>query len=420
MQKGKKKSALSSGRALIYVFVIVILLGVGFVFNDLTKGIKHTKSVVSEDTKIDSILKAYSEKVVTLKNTDLYILNNGNYKIIGSIIADTNLFLESIEPSLKDNYFKIKNTEYFVEHHDVSPVDVINIDKHYKNYLPANKDIVTNDKFSLYLNEKVIISIDNAHSFSVIMLGNDEYFVEFNDMLMSIKKDDVKESKDNHTNSELEATKIAVLNYHFFNDAAVETCNEIICLEKKNFEAQLKYLKDNGFYTVTMNDFNLWMDKKIRLPKKSVLITVDDGAMGTDTHLIELLEKYDMKATLFLITAWWPKTKYESPNLEIHSHGYDIHTAGTCGQKYKALCMNKDALVSDFNKSKTLLDNHIAFCYPFYAYNSNVLVAVKEAGFKLAFVGGDRKATQNDDKYMIPRFIIYKWTGVSDIKNMVN
>ena len=420
MRKGKNKSSLASWRVLIYGFVVVILLGVGFVFKYLNDDIKHTKSTVKSETKIDTILQAYSEKVITLKNTVLYILDSKSYKAIGEIQAGTNLFLEIIEPTLKDNYFKIKGTEYYVEHHDVEPIEDIQVDRHYKNYLPMNKNIVTNDQFSLYLNDKLAMGVSSSSLFSVIMFGDDEYFVEFNDQLMIIKKDDVKEVKDSNESSLAEAKNIAVLNYHFFNDGTKEVCNEMICLEKKDFEAQLKYLKDNGFYTVTMNDFNLWMDKKIRLPKKSVLLTVDDGAMGTDTHLIELLEKYDMKATLFLITAWWPKEKYASPNLEIHSHGYDIHTAGTCGEKYKALCMSKDDLVSDFNKSKTLLDDHTAFCYPFYAYNSKVLEALKETGFKLAFVGGDRKATQNDDKHKIPRFVIYRWTGVNDIKNMVN
>ena len=149
----------------------------------------------------------------------------------------------------------------------------------------------------------------------------------------------------NNKKEQVAATNIGVLNYHFFYDKQKENCNEIICLEKSKFEEHLKYLKDNNFYTATMNDMALWMEKKIKLPKKTTVITVDDGALGTNTHLIELLEKYDMHGTLFLITAWWPKENYLSPNLEIQSHGYDIHTNGG------AVTRSRDVILADVKKS---------------------------------------------------------------------
>ena len=219
------------------------------------------------------------------------------------------------------------------------------------------------------------------------------------------------------------AVSIAVLNYHFFYDSNTQTCNESICLEKKVFESHLKYLKDNNFYTITMAELDLWMDKKIELPKKSVLITVDDGAMGTDTHLIELLENYDMKATLFLITAWWSKDKYKSSNLEIQSHGHDIHIENYCkgvSRGAKGLCLSEEELVKDFNKSRDKLDNPIAFCYPFYLSNQNMRNALEKTDFKLAFVGGNVKMTRSSNRMSIPRYVVYNYTTANNIANMVN
>ena len=41
---------------------------------------------------------------------------------------------------------------------------------------------------------------------------------------------------------------IAVINYHFFYDAAKgESCNESICLEASKFREHLQWLKDNGY-----------------------------------------------------------------------------------------------------------------------------------------------------------------------------
>lgn len=208
--------------------------------------------------------------------------------------------------------------------------------------------------------------------------------------------------------------KIPVLNYHFFYDPTIgEACNENICLTTQKFEEQLQYLKENGYYTLTMEEFRDWMYGKIEVPQKSVLITVDDGAFGTGkhngNHLITLLEKYDMHATLFLITGWWSIENYRSPNLDIESHTYDMHTSGLCPNQTNGaqmLCSSYDHVMNDLKKSIEITQSTKAFCFPFYAYNSTAIQQVKEAGFELAFIGGSYKASRNVDKYHIPRYPI--------------
>lgn len=216
------------------------------------------------------------------------------------------------------------------------------------------------------------------------------------------------------------ATQIPVINYHFFYDGATQQCTESICLDIKKFEEQLQYLKENGYKTLTMSEFRDWMYGKIELPKKSILLTIDDGALGTNTHLPELLEKYEMHATLFLITSWWPKENYQKSNyLEIESHSYDLHWENYCDQNYKGLCLSKEELKQDLQKSIDLLGTNQAFCYPFYAYNNTLIEAVKEVGFDLAFAGGNQKATRRSDKYRVPRYVIYKNTSLEAFIRMI-
>lgn len=217
---------------------------------------------------------------------------------------------------------------------------------------------------------------------------------------------------------------IAVLNYHFFYDPNIgESCNENICLETDAFRRQLDYLKDNGYKTLTIDEFSKWMYNEISLPEKSVLITIDDGAMGTSkingNKLIPILEEYKMNATLFLITAWWDKSNYESKYLDVESHGDDIHITGDCGNK-KIHCLNKEQLLNDFTISKQKLGTNTAFCYPFYSYNNTAIEAIKETGFKIAFAGGSRKALQSDNKYLIPRYPIHKNTSFEKFVEIVS
>jgi len=216
---------------------------------------------------------------------------------------------------------------------------------------------------------------------------------------------------------------VAVLNYHFFYDSNTEQCNETICISNDNFRKQLSYLKENGYKALTISEFNDWMDGKIDVPSKSVLITIDDGAAGTFNHLPQILNEYQMHATLFLISGWWPVSRYQSsPYLEIQSHGHNLHDSNYCdgnGCGYKTLKLSKEELISDMKTSISTIGSGIAFCYPFYQTNSNLVQAVKDSGFKLGFVGGNKKATRSNNKYYIPRYVIYKNTSLESFKRMV-
>jgi hypothetical protein len=218
--------------------------------------------------------------------------------------------------------------------------------------------------------------------------------------------------------------KIAVLNYHFFYDSTQgESCGEIICLDTVKFRQQLDYLRDNGFKTLTMNEFYRWMYGEIDLPEKSVLLTIDDGALGTGKQngnkLIPILEEYDMHATLFLIAGWWDIENYRSKNLDIQSHTYDMHNYGTCG-KGQLICASYEEAKADLQKSIDVIKDNTAFCYPFYNYSDTAIKAVKDVGFKLAFESGNVKATRNHDKFKVPRYSILSDTTLEEFKRKVN
>ena len=205
---------------------------------------------------------------------------------------------------------------------------------------------------------------------------------------------------------------VAVLNYHFFY-GGTSSCG-INCININKFEEQLKYLKENGYKALSMDEFTKWMYGEINVPEKSVLITIDDGAQGTGKQngnlLIPMLEKYQTHATLFLITGWWSINNYKSNYLDVESHTNDMHNENQCQgvqRGAKMLCLPYEDVVKDLKKSIEITGSNKAFCFPFYVYNEQSVNAVKEAGFKLGFVGGNYKATRSSNKYLIPRFHIY-------------
>ncbi len=52
-----------------------------------------------------------------------------------------------------------------------------------------------------------------------------------------------------------------------------------------------------------MNELEMYIDQKIQLPQKSVVITFDDGTRADVAK--KYVDEYKINATLFLITSWF-------------------------------------------------------------------------------------------------------------------
>ena len=443
---------------------------------------------IKKTSKKDSNIKDYYVSIgenVTLKdNTKLYIdgkvkikLNKGTvYEVL---FKDDNYyyveFLNNIYGVKKDDVTKVTPTKGLVKDY----ISILyyensndNISAQFKYLKEDGYFGITIEDFSLWLNNKI-----NINNRGILILSKDEtvinkakeygLYVENNYGDYSYRSDNAsckKESKSgvsmykidsniktdelkkiingepivnidistnyDHSlrNEEENATSIAVLNYHFFYDPSLgEYCGEGNCYDSREFERELYWLKVNNYKTLTMDEFIRWMYGEIELPNRSVLITIDDGAMGTGfdngNKLIPLLEKYDMHATLFLIAGWHKYQNYISPNLDVESHTYNMHEGGWCSDEErgsKLLCSSLDEIKNDLATSKYEIGTDNAFCYPMYVYNDKVITALKEMGYKVAFTGGGYKATRDNDKYKIPRYHIYDSDTLDDFIDMIN
>lgn len=403
------------------IFLIIIILSLlGLVMYKIIDNPKESNN----KEKIDYNKLAqdnYSEYVKANKNVKIY---NENDEEIGKIHEDNYLTLDGI----KDRKYKIKNTNYYVDYKDVNKEEQIITKDHteyttYKNYIPFSINIITNDKYTLYKNDNVYIEINSQDEYPVIIKKSDKYGIEFNDQLYYIKKDEVKEEK-NNSNSTLEiANSLPALNYHYtVNREAGELneCLQEICTEDTQVEEEIKYLSDNNYYSVTMRDVYLFTIGAINLPEHSVAITIDDGWYVA--RMIGILEKYKMTGTLFLIGSLASPADYRSDYLEIHSHSWNMHTIGVCSGHHGGaiLCWSNDKILEDLKKSRESLNNTTVFCYPFYEYNTNAINMLKEAGFEMAFAGGERKIKVGEDLFKLPRYVIVNYTTMNQFINYVS
>lgn len=409
----------------LIVFFAFVVFGwfLGSTLNKLeTKNEK--KEVQVEKVNVNDY---YNNYVITTSEIDVFSIVNGEFIKVGKINNNVELELDGIV----NDYFKLKGffDEYYISYKNLNKIDSVTIlDERYKKYVPFKEKIVTNDITNFYdENNNLVYSFNKSFEFGILIKDYDRYGIIFNEKLFYINKDDVKDTiyDDDIGGSNTEG--IAVLNYHFFYNDKVsgeyDKCNQIICSSLTQFRSHLDYIKNNGFFTPTMKELEMYIDGKIMLPK-SVVITIDDGwraVMG-----IELLTEYKLNATMFLVTSWYDVKKFKTDYVEVHSHTHDMHNAGDCpsGQGGGIQCLDEEFILNDLKTSSEKLNGSKVFCYPFYEYNDYSISMLKKAGYTMAFAGqsyiNNNLVKVGSNKYKLPRFVIYSYTTVDNLKNYLN
>ena len=386
------------------IIVIVIIGGISSFFLYYMNYKKEEKIKLERKEIVEKIKGHFALQVEVKNNTNLYSKEDGKYKIIGKISAGEILNLKEEKITYKTKYFYIPQLDLYISYKDVSKSDtVVSKDQRYKNYVLFNENIVTKDNVRLYRGDKLVYTLNDSISKPIIMKDDNGYYIEYYNEMLFVSKDDVEKVEEVSNSTADVASEVPVTVYHFIYLEGDTYCNEMICHSERQIKEQFQYLKDNQYFTMTTTELRLFLEGKIRIPKKSILITIDYGARAE--KFIPLLEEYQVNATLFLISSWYPKEKFASSYMEIASHTHDLHKPGVCpgGQGSPLKCLDKEQLLADLRTSRETLDGTEALCFPFYEFNDYGINAVKEAGFKMAFIGGMKKATPGVDLYKIPR-----------------
>lgn len=211
---------------------------------------------------------------------------------------------------------------------------------------------------------------------------------------------------------------LPVLMYHFFYDKNVSSGKDNNYMEISDFENQIKYLTDNDFYFPTWQEVEDYIDGKINLPSKSVVITVDDGDDSFFELAVPIIQKYNAKATSFVITSWYGyRANNKQANISYQSHSDCMHE-GANG-KGVMLSWSYDKILEDVKQSSQTLGGSTVFCYPFGHYNDLDKRVLKDAGYRLAFTTEGGRVYKGSDKFALPRVRMSKGVSLSTFASMV-
>ncbi|MEY9975398.1 polysaccharide deacetylase family protein [Lysinibacillus sp. RC79] len=202
------------------------------------------------------------------------------------------------------------------------------------------------------------------------------------------------------------------------------------------FAKEMQYLKSKNYETISVDEFLRFMRNEITLPAYSIVLTFDDGLLSTREYAYPVLKNNGFKATQFLITYrnensndeqifnyndLQALSRQDMTNMQdvfaYGSHTYNLHDL--VGNKGKMLLIPYHEVVQDLQRSTTIIPKAKAFAYPFGQYNANIINAVKEAGFTMAFSTKLGYNNPYDDVYQIKRLSSNQQTTFIQFQKMV-
>lgn len=222
--------------------------------------------------------------------------------------------------------------------------------------------------------------------------------------------------------------QVAVLVYHDIVKDPTKTNYEGDVLSSQEFEDELKYLKEKGYQSISVEELYEWKHDKKEIPDKSVVITFDDGFYSFKHIAQPILKKYDYKAICFLIgktvgettpdyqekvygTIGIDEIKKHDANITYGSHTFNLHSKTDDGKPY-VTAKSKEELENDTKKFKNTLFEPKYLAYPYYTYSKEYIEVLKDNNYYLAFAGEEEMATKHVDDFKVPRI-----SGVKEFKN---
>lgn len=208
-----------------------------------------------------------------------------------------------------------------------------------------------------------------------------------------------------------------ILLYHMVNDG-----KSSYAITPTEFEEQMKYLKEEGYTTISLLEYVKARKGKLNLPEKPLVISFDDGYLDNYTVALPIMKKYDFKGTVFVVGNDIGKKGYlnyeDIRSLQKHDFEIASHTANhlplsklSFEEKKHEIEISK--LFLDWKTDKTVF----FMAYPNGSYDQDCLDILKQTNYLGACTTDSGLNTFTTDLYELKRISIPKpMFGLTEFK----
>lgn len=185
---------------------------------------------------------------------------------------------------------------------------------------------------------------------------------------------------------------VPVLMYHYIRkvENKKDKLGIGLSVEPEIFEKQLQIIQKEGMTAITLDDMEKAWKGEETLPEKPIVLTFDDGYADFYTAAYPLLQKYNTKATVYVMPALTTQENYmnEDQIKEIDRSG--LVTIGSHTLHHADMInISKDQRYEEITGSKKMLEELLGhevkhFAYPYGHYSNRIMKEVEDTGYETA------------------------------------
>ena len=209
---------------------------------------------------------------------------------------------------------------------------------------------------------------------------------------------------------------VPILMYHHIADPPLgaDDIRRDLSVPPDAFYEQLRYLKEHGYQTITLDDLALHLTRGTPLPARPIILTFDDGYTDAYTHAFRLLKRFGYTGTFFLITApidnndpehlsWAQVEEMSAAGMEFEPHSYNHPDMTNRGYQFVVfqIMAPKEAI-----EARTGVKCRF-FAYPTGRYDQFIVDVLRSAYFWGAVVTEQGATHTVDDLFTLCRVRIH-------------
>lgn len=203
----------------------------------------------------------------------------------------------------------------------------------------------------------------------------------------------------------VENFEVPILMYHYIRNAEGESeLGKNLSVSPENFQAQIKYLKEQNYQTIKLADLadpdKKAISKVYFEKKKPIIITFDDGYKDAYTAAFPVLKKYELIGTFYIIRDYVGRENRLTVEQidEMKKAGMEIGSHSMSHPDLTKISLDEaQSQIFDSREQAT------TFCYPSGKYNQTVVELVKQAGYSTAVTTKIGLARETSNLLELPR-----------------
>ena len=204
--------------------------------------------------------------------------------------------------------------------------------------------------------------------------------------------------------------RVPILMYHLIrNESSTAPFMErAMSVSPDLFKQEMTWLKDNGYQTISFDEFVAYASSIAPLPPKPIIISFDDGSVTQYREAFPVLQSLGLKATFFVVTDYLGTKKASMTWDEVHALDRAGMAIGSHTRTHPYVNRLKDMkkVWDEIVGSKQIIEKKLGhaistFAYPWGGYDEYLEKLCRDNGYTAARGAQKGIATTADNRYTL-------------------